>query len=279
MTDKIDQNKLNCIECFQLSAAEQLCKEFPQLPVVLVPQQQSRPILQIPPAIFVQVFQVQRHKRLDGFAEWTLAVNFAYISKDTNATSEQQDAAVRMMDNIERIRPIEGVSSPYTIYNAQSKTVDGIVNITGTVSVWEQRTDERGQPAQEELLKRVKDAVKEEGDGIAPIGHKPEVKTVSEKVINLSATLKLRESAQFELIKPKVESALKAYIEGMPFEEDTIYHSKAIAAILDADLGIRDATQVMLNDSSGSVILSKTFGQFEVAKLGTVTLKEVKAVG
>lgn len=42
-------------------------------------------------------------------------------------------------DNIERIRPIEGVSSPYTIYNAQSKTVDGIVNITGTVSVWEQR--------------------------------------------------------------------------------------------------------------------------------------------
>lgn len=142
LTDKIDQNKLNCIECFQLSAAEQLCEEFPQLPVVLVPQQQSRPILQIPPAIFVQVFQVQRHKRLDGFAEWTLAVNFAYISKEVNATSEQQDAAVRIMDNIERIRPIEGVSSPYTIYNAQSKTVDGIVNTTGTVSVWEQRTDD-----------------------------------------------------------------------------------------------------------------------------------------
>ena len=133
-------------------------------------------------------------------------------------------------------------------------------------------TDEQGKPAQEELLKRVKDAVKKEGDGIAPIGHKPEVKTVSEKVINLSATLKLRESAQFELIKPKVEAALKAYIEGLPFEEDIIYHSKAIAAIL-------DATEVTLNDSSGNVTLSKIFGQFEVAKLGTVTLKEVKAVG
>ena len=71
-----------------------------------------------------------------------MAVNFAYISKEVNATSEQQDAAVRIMDNIERIRPIEGVSSPYTIYNAQSKTADGIVNITGTVSVWEQRTDD-----------------------------------------------------------------------------------------------------------------------------------------
>lgn len=92
LTDKIDQDKLNCIDCFQLSAAEQLCKEFPQLPVVLVPQQQTRPILQIPPAIFVQVFQVQRHKRLDGFAEWTLAVNFAYISKDANALDIQMES-------------------------------------------------------------------------------------------------------------------------------------------------------------------------------------------
>ena len=29
LTDKIDQNKLNCIDCFQLSAAEQLCKRVP----------------------------------------------------------------------------------------------------------------------------------------------------------------------------------------------------------------------------------------------------------
>lgn len=142
LANQIDQNKLNCIDCFQLSAAEQLCKEFPGIPVVLVPQQQSAPIMQVPPAIFVQVFRIQRNRRLDGFMEWTLAANFAYISEDTNATSEQQDAAVRMMDNIERIRPIAGVSSPYSIYNAQSKTVDGIVNITGIVSVWEQRTDD-----------------------------------------------------------------------------------------------------------------------------------------
>lgn len=142
LANQIDDNKLNCIDCFQLSAAEQLCKEFPELPVVLVPQQQSMPIMQSPPAIFVQVFRVQRAKRLDGFMEWTLAANFAYISKDANATSKQQDASIRIMDSIERINPIAGVSSPYTIYNAQSKTVDGIVNITGTVSVWEQRMDD-----------------------------------------------------------------------------------------------------------------------------------------
>lgn len=140
-------------------------------------------------------------------------------------------------------------------------------------------TDEQGKPAQEELISRVREVVKEEGNGIAPIGHKPEVKTVSEKIINISASLKLRDSAQFELVKPKVISALKSYIEGLPFEEDTIYHSKAIAAILDADLGIRDATEVTINDAVGSTTLSKTFTSFEVARLGEVNLKEVDAVG
>jgi len=62
LTDKIDQNKLNCIDCFQLSAAEQLCKEFPQLPVVLVPQQQSRPIR----------LSSCRCFRCNGISDWTV---------------------------------------------------------------------------------------------------------------------------------------------------------------------------------------------------------------
>ena len=31
---------------------------------------------------------------------------------------------------------------PYTMYVADSRTVDGIVNITGTVTVWERRSDD-----------------------------------------------------------------------------------------------------------------------------------------
>lgn len=139
-------------------------------------------------------------------------------------------------------------------------------------------TDEQGGPASEELIERVKDVVKEEGDGIAPIGHKPSVKTVTERNIDVTATLKLRDGAQFELIKPKVDAALKTYIEGIDFEEDTIYYSKVIAAILDADLSIRDATNVTLDGTTSNVTLYKTFDLFQVPGVGTVTLKEAEVL-
>ena len=139
-------------------------------------------------------------------------------------------------------------------------------------------TDDLGGPAGEELIERVKDVVKEEGDGIAPIGHKPSVKTVTERNIDVTATLKLRDGAQFELIKPKVEAALKTYIEETDFEEDTIYYSKVIAAILDADLSIRDATDVTLDGTTSNVTLYKTFDLFQVPRVGTVTLKEAEAL-
>ena len=90
----------------------------------------------------MQVFDLHREKRLGTRAEWAIAVNVAYISVDKNAESEQQDAAVRIMDAIEHIPPLEGMEYPYTIYSSDSKTVDGIVNITGTLTVWERRTDD-----------------------------------------------------------------------------------------------------------------------------------------
>lgn len=137
-------------------------------------------------------------------------------------------------------------------------------------------TDDLGQPAEEELLDRVRVQVSSQGNGIAPIGHQCTVGTVMEKTIDLEATLKLRDSAQFELVKPKVEQAVADYIAGIGFEDDTVFYSKVIAAILDADLGIRDATDVKLNGKAANVSLLKEFDAFQVAKLGTVTLKEME---
>lgn len=139
-------------------------------------------------------------------------------------------------------------------------------------------TDNLMRPASEELLERVRKVVAIDGDGIAPIGHYPEVKTTTDRPISVAATLKLRSGAQFELIKPKVEEALRGYMESIDFEyDDTIYYSKVIAAILDADLLIRDATEVTLDDSVGNVMLNRTFSNYEVPTLGTVTLKEAAA--
>lgn len=132
------------------------------------------------------------------------------------------------------------------------------------------------QPSRITTFYRASIVVKEDGDGIAPIGHKIYVSTIKEKAINVVATLKLRESAQFELVEEKVKKALEEHISGLSFEEDTLFYSKVIAAILDADMGIRDATAVYLNGEAENITLNKAFGDFETAKLGTVELKEAE---
>lgn len=137
-------------------------------------------------------------------------------------------------------------------------------------------TDDLGGPATDELINRVKEVVKQDGDGLAPVGHHPFVSTVKEKEINIIATLKLRESAQYELVEEKVKKALEEYISSISFEEDIVFYSKVIVTILDADMSIRDVTEVTINGGTDSIILNKNFGDFQVAKLGTVDLKEAE---
>ena len=136
-------------------------------------------------------------------------------------------------------------------------------------------TDTQGRPATEELLERVRKLVAMEGDGIAPIGHHPQVKTSTDRPINVTAALKLRDGVQFELVKPKVQETVAVYINSIDFElDDTIYYSKVIAAILDADLGIRDATDVTVDGVTTNVSLTRTWAQYEVPVLGELTLTE-----
>lgn len=179
-----------------------------------------------------------------------------------------------------RAYPYGGNKSDYKLKVMEIAGVGSVAvfgaNVMGPGQVGIVITDDLGKPATDELIERVTNVVKEDGDGIAPIGHKTYVSTIKEKAINVVATLKLRESAQFELVEEKVKKALEEHISGLSFEEDTLFYSKVIAAILDADMGIRDATAVYLNGEAENITLNKAFGDFETAKLGTVELKEAE---
>ena len=179
-----------------------------------------------------------------------------------------------------RAYPYGGNKSDYKLKVMEIAGVGSVAvfsaNIMGPGQVGIVITDDLGGPATSELISRVADVVKEDGDGIAPIGHKAFISTVKEKTINVAAVLKLRESAQFDIIQEKVTKALEQHISSLSFEEDTLFYSKVIAAILDADLTIRDATDVTLNGAVQNVILNKQFGDFEVARLGTVELREAE---
>lgn len=142
LAEKIAANDLNCIDCFELAAAVKLSELFSSMPIYILPQQQTKPIKQIPPAVFVRTANIHREKRFNGEHEYQIGVNIAYMSKEENAQTEQHDAAIKIMDMVENIPPLEGMQYPYTMYVADSRTVDGIVNITGTVTVWERRSED-----------------------------------------------------------------------------------------------------------------------------------------
>ena len=89
----------------------------------------------------MQTTNIHREKRLGGEHEYQIGVNIAYMSKDINAQTEQEAAAMRLMDMAESIPPLPGMEYPYTMYAADANTVDGIVNITGITSVWERWPD------------------------------------------------------------------------------------------------------------------------------------------
>lgn len=154
---KIAANDLNCIDCFKLAAAVSLTKLFPGMPVYLVPQQQTKPIRQLPPAIFVLTTEIHREKRFNSEHEYQIGVNIAYMSVGENEQTEQQDAAIKIMDMAESIPPLEGMQYPYTMYVTDSRTVDGIVNITGTVTVWERRPDDAPLIQEAETIVNIKE--------------------------------------------------------------------------------------------------------------------------
>ena len=139
LAERIRAEQLNSVDLFRLSAAESLSKSF-EIPTYLIAQQQTKPIMQAPPALFVQVFDLQRAKLLNDERRWNLGVNVAYVSKEPDAEEEQLDAAVQIMNMMESIPPIVG-EYPYRMYNVKTQRIDGIVNITGTLSVCELTLD------------------------------------------------------------------------------------------------------------------------------------------
>lgn len=48
LAEKIAANDLNCIDCFELAAAVKLSELFSSMPIYILPQQQTKPIKQIP---------------------------------------------------------------------------------------------------------------------------------------------------------------------------------------------------------------------------------------
>lgn len=135
--------------------------------------------------------------------------------------------------------------------------------------------DEQGNRASQELVDRVQNLMGVDGNGIAPIWHTVTVGTSVDLAVDVAAPVRLKTGASFEIVRPVVEETVRKYIEDIGFTDQTVFHAKLVAAILGCHESILDVGAVTLNGAAANIALTKTFENYQVPTVGTITVTEV----
>lgn len=135
-----------------------------------------------------------------------------------------------------------------------------------------------------EFQQQIKDIIDPEqyegnGVGLAPIGHKVTIDTPIEYKIDITATLDLDIVTIGQVIEP-VKEEIEDYLYGIrrtwvDSEYTSVYRSQIISAILKVP-GIKNATNVLINDQGNDINLLNTAEVQYIPVLGEVTLLENK---
>lgn len=135
--------------------------------------------------------------------------------------------------------------------------------------------DEEGNRASETLVEEVQAIYGTAGNGLAPIGHTVMVATCVDLVVNVAATLILKSGSSMAVVQPLVEAAINNYLENISFDAGVMFYAKLVAEILGAHDAILDVGSVTINGSAANIVLSKTFENYQVPMVGTITVTEV----
>lgn len=176
--------------------------------------------------------------------------------------------------------------SPYggNIADYEQKTMDvegvGAVQVFAAPDMGPGRVglvigDEQSNRASQELVDRVQNLMGVNGDGIAPIWHTVTVGTSVDLPVNVMALVRLKTGASFEIVRPMVEKTVRAYVEDVGFTDQTVFHAKLVAAILGCHESILDVGEVTMNGAAANIALVKTFENYQVPTVGTITVTEV----
>lgn len=170
-------------------------------------------------------------------------------------------------DYEEKALSIEGVGA-VKVYHA-SEVQPGMVGlIIG---------NEQGGKATGELIARVETAFAQEGEGLAPIGHRVRVKTATDFTVDSAVELRMKTGTSLELVKPIVEQTIRDYINGIGFTDEIVFRAKLTANVLNCHESILDVGAVTLNGAEENIVLTKTFDLFQLPAVGEITVTEVTA--
>lgn len=135
--------------------------------------------------------------------------------------------------------------------------------------------DDNGNKATETLIDEVQALMGVDGNGVAPIGHTVTVGTSTDLTVNVVAEIDIKTGASFDIIQPIVVSTITDYINNVGFKDETVFYAKLVADILNCHESVVDVGTVTMNGSSANLSLAKTFENYQVPVLGTVTVTEV----
>lgn len=135
--------------------------------------------------------------------------------------------------------------------------------------------DEAGNRASGTLVDEVQALYGTAGDGLAPIGHNVTVATCVDLAVNVTASLVLKSGTSMAVVQPLVEAAIADYIENIAFDAGVVFYAKLVAEILGAHDAILDVGSVTMNGAAANITLEKTFANYQVPVVGTITVTEV----
>ncbi|WMJ82735.1 baseplate J/gp47 family protein [Oscillospiraceae bacterium LTW-04] len=135
--------------------------------------------------------------------------------------------------------------------------------------------DEHQNRTSQTLVDEVQALYGTAGDGLAPIGHTVTVATCVDLAVNVSALLVLKSGTSIAVVQPLVETAIRNYIENIAFDSGVVFYAKLVAEVLGAHDAILDVGGVMMNGKAANIVLEKTFANYQVSTVGTITVTEV----
>lgn len=168
-------------------------------------------------------------------------------------------------DYEEKTLAIVGVGT-VKVFTAVDMTVGHVGLIIG---------DDNGNKATSTLISTVQALMGSDGSGLAPVGHMVTVGTSTDLTVNVAAGVKIKSGASFAIIQPIVVQTITDYINNVDFNDSTVFYAKLVAAILNCHDSIMDVGTVEMNSTSTNLSLTKTFANYQVPILGTVTVTQV----
>lgn len=185
-----------------------------------------------------------------------------------------------------RIRALEFIKTPafggnISDYKTKVLSISGVnnteiftANILGGGNVGIVIGGSLGMPLSEEVCTYVLGIFKNNGEGLAPIGHNIIVNTTILKDVEIDIKITINGESPEEFIIAKVYDRVSDMIKKMPFNSKSLSISRVIGAALSVD-GTVDTIQVLINNSDSNLVLEKTFEKFEVLNIVSINVEVV----